>query len=652
MAARRAVLHLLPFSRRALTGACGAALAVGLGLSSCYSAGSGQAPPTNNLYYPEGLAVSTSTTRADGSPEDPGDVLYVANSDFDLQYNGGTLQSYNLTQIRQDTAALISWNLTGALPSGDDAGLPPFIFGTVSCLGESITDPSMRSNGQRTPLGQACAPPVDSTQPRYFEDSAVIGAFATDLQLSRDGKRLLAPVSGDATLTWANVDGANFDCAQDQNGGRCGGQFLVGNVVDAQDTRGITMPGDPFGMAQTQDGTAIAITHQATQETSLLLSGLQEPGSAVAETTPSMQFVLEGVPNGGTGIVAVPHDPDAVVRCEDVNDTYPCVRQAFLESSRSAGQIDLLRYYDDEGSGLHNAQNPSLRRPFLELEQNFAITVNSPGTDQRSIVIDDSPSLKCKVQEALATGAGPGSPAYQECGQQYPSRVFIGSRSPASIIYGTMGGPSSNGDGTYDPDLLTMLASVPLDPNTGVSRLFLAPVVDAWGHYSLRLFVVCYDASTIVVFDPERIAAREANAIAETVISTGTGPFAMAFDPSCTGLVDSSGNPMQNPLGPLACSSYGPLADVAVSEVAELNGDLSHFLVPVDPKPNGAAFGLRTYRFGYLATFTDSYLQVIDLDDSLSPPPSPTSAGAPARSQETYESVVFTFGNPTPPKGT
>jgi hypothetical protein len=45
---------------------------------------------------------------------------------------------------------------------------------------------------------------------------------------------------------------------------------------------------------------------------------------------------------------------------------------------------------------------------------------------------------------------------------------------------------------------------------------------------------------------------------------------------------------------------------------------------------------------------------VLDLDDSLQAPPSmlgnPAAGGA--RSQETFEDVVFTFGNPTPPKGT
>jgi hypothetical protein len=646
--------------RRALS-CFGVCVVAGGVANACYSAGSGTAPPTNQLYYPEGLAVSSASSlpmtgvrAADGGivevPEQPGDVLYVANSDFDLQYNGGTLQSYDLTQVRRDTANLITYNLfpDAGLPDGAVAAIP-FVYpsdlslcttGNSFNVSGNTNPPSNRSNGMRTPLGEACSPPVDST--RYFLQSATIGAFATDLQLSPNGQRLYIPVGGNATITWADIGpapgakGTTFDCGQAFDpDGRCNGQYLSGNTVDPLDSRQVTMPGEPFGMAQTQDGTAIAVPQEATQETSLLLSGMP------ARTDPSMQFVLEGVPTGGNGIVAVPHDPDAVVRCEDEvpKDTPPCVRQAFLETY-SAAEVDLLRYYDDDGSGLN--------RPFLEREVAYPITVNNPGTDQRGIVVDETPRLVCKAKAARA-GKGPGSPEWVACGQT-PARVFIGSRSPASVIFGTIGGPSLNEDGTYDPDVLTILGSVPADQ--GVSRLYLAPVVDQYGHYALRLFVVCYDASTVDVFDPDLIMEDGPTALRDTTIYTGPGPFAMAFDPACTGLVDAPAGTASS--SPLSCGRDGPFAEVAVSEAAEAAKDLTHFLVPPDPKLAGSPLsGMRTYRFGYLGTFTNSYLQVIDLDDSTGPPPSATPPPGPPYSSDhaTYEAVVFTLGTPTPPLG-
>jgi hypothetical protein len=620
--------------------ACAAVSTIaGAGVAACYSAGSGSAPPPNTFYFPVGLAVSQA-----------GDALYVANSDFDLQWNGGTLQSYDLGQIRRDTALLITENLGQPIP---DAGIPFFYSGGGSfCFDASIVAPAPWPNGQRPPLGMSCAPPIDST--KYQVASAVIGAFASDLQISVDGKRLFTTVRGDATLTWADIQpDLHFDCGQGQlNGGRCNAQHQAGNNPNACfDTRLITLPGEPFSFAQTENGSAIAVTQQATQETSVVLSGLGQgqglpPTYGCPTDQPSMQFVLEGVPTGGNGIVAVPHDPDALRRCEDVNvnDQFPCIRPAFLETSRSAAEVDLLRYYDDDRS--------TLRRPFLVREAAYPVNVNAPGTDQRGIVIDPTPRLQCKAKaaaDAEATGKqmpSPGSEAFVRCGQ-LPARVFIASRSPASVIYGTIGGFSPTGDGSYDPDQLHLIGNFPV--NFGPSRLYLAPIVDASGHYALRLFVVCYDSASVYVFDPDKVQDYVQGAIPETVLSVGPGPFAMAFDPFCaatgrTSLVDSANAPVSSP--PLDCDFRrdGLFSDVATSQAHA--GEANFFLAP--PDKNNAALGLRRYRFGYLATFTNSYLQVIDLDDSVAMPP-----GQPgSRSQETFETIVFTLGKATPPKGT
>src|ERR1700677_912608 len=98
----------------ALRAVCGlAAVAAVAGIASvapgCYNGGGGTAPPTNTFYFPVALTVSAG-----------GHVLYAANSDFDLQWNGGTLQSYDLTGVRADTFALIQANFDTA-----DGGAPP-----------------------------------------------------------------------------------------------------------------------------------------------------------------------------------------------------------------------------------------------------------------------------------------------------------------------------------------------------------------------------------------------------------------------------------------------------------------------------------------------------------------------------------------------
>ena len=452
--------------------------------AACYSTGNGTAPPPQLFYYPVGVVVSAG-----------GNVLYAVNSDFDLQYSGGTVQSYDLTAIRNDAVRLIVGEYTGApgagpLPvapdagppdsgtdlgedagpvdSGFDAGLADGAFDTGaldagaddgsfpdaqpdappadsapddaatidsaaadSAAADSADDapsddasvsdaararrrgalrtrrgaarlrrggrrpPSTRLSrsraGARTwrplcpktnscpnnhggiqnpidpnsfygvngrlPLGQACAPPMASQG--YFRDSVTIGAFATDAQLSKKGDRLFVPVRGDATLTWMDViyDG---DCyrpptprdtaatyppfrlkcnSPDTDPTRgCDAEHHAGTLTDQGNTRQLTMPGEPFGMAFSDDGTTIALTHQTEGDTSLYLTGLL-PGNTVPNSgtnfDPSIQFVLDNVPNGGIGIASVPHDP-AAVPPDPANPVPTFIRPTFLETFDTA----------------------------------------------------------------------------------------------------------------------------------------------------------------------------------------------------------------------------------------------------------------------------------------------------------------------------
>jgi hypothetical protein len=619
-------------ARRYWLRAAGALCSAGLlsGLSpGCYpSGGAGTQPPPDAFYYPVGLAVSAG-----------GNVLYAVNSDFDLQWNGGTLQSYDLFRVRHDTAQLINANF--ATP-GTDAGLNIAFLGPWPGAGECmspslVADTPTNPNGSRVELGQECSPPVDSNQ--YIRKSAIIGAFATDLQISRDGTRLFAPVRGDGTVTWADVlpdtqspyevpsEDANiaapcvagapcvspwtasmastgpttpdqFDCGSGSDL-RCDDRHHTGATPDPADTRLVTLPGEPFALAQTIDGTALVVTHQTTDETSLLLSGLgpalsgemdvpsTADGGASAGvdagppptplSDPSMQFVLTGVPIGGDGIVAVPHDPDGPVPpCELVASGVPCVNPAFLQTSHSAAEIDLLRYYNDDGS--------SVRRPYIVREAAYTLTANVGGTDSRDIVIDATPRQACKF-------SNPGSVA--ACAE-LSARVFFASRTPPALVFGEIGEASESGAAGYDPDRLVIKGNTPI-PNGG-SRVYLAPIVDRTGHYSLRVFVVCFDAGQIFVWDPNA-------EIMETTINVAPGPFAMAFDPF----------------------DMDDVADQAA--------------VQPDPRQD-PSLNLKRYRFAYVASFTQSFVQVIDLDDSI-----------PANSNTTFEQIVFTLGQPTNPKG-
>ena len=77
-----------------------------------------QPPPLEQFYFPVGLKVSHGGT-----------VLYAVNSNFDLQYNGGTLQSYDLRLIRQHAVLAIEDPTNPNLPlirprPGFSVGMP------------------------------------------------------------------------------------------------------------------------------------------------------------------------------------------------------------------------------------------------------------------------------------------------------------------------------------------------------------------------------------------------------------------------------------------------------------------------------------------------------------------------------------------------
>ncbi len=596
-----------PLSFRLLAAIPGLLLGLG-GVGACYSTGDGTDPPIDRFYFPVGLQVSHG-----------GSVLYAVNSNFDLQYNGGTLQSYDLRLIRRHVLDIIADPNNPNVPLVRGANPP----GT-SCPSDPPVD-KQGGEGGRQPLGQTCAPPVDSTF--YFRDGAVIGAFATDLQLSlppdqlvlqtpkataseptppagnRRFDRLFSPVRGNASLTWADVERDSFDsvppddrnapyapfrlsCGQDDQR-RCDALHQVGedpNEVD--NTRRITMPGEPFGMAVSEDGKAIVITHQNETKTSLFLTGLSRENNEGDGTVrnPSIQFILDQVPFGGVGITPIPHDRDAFIGAAELP------RPAFLETSRVVAEVSLIRQYPDEFGGLQSAQ----KRPFLDLERAFPVTAAAGGTDSRGLVIDPTPRLACKAKVRPVDPATNRTQADVDrdivaCARK-PARAFLTNRTPAALLVGDVG-VAEGVDGAYDPDRLLIHSSIPL--SSGPSRVYLAPIVDRDGAYALRVFAVCFDSATVFVIDPDTLSL-------ENVIRVAPGPFAMAFDPFT-------------------------LEDVA-----------THAQVPFDTRDPGR--GLRRYRFAYIASFTQSFVQIIDLDDAQA-------------NRATFERIVFTLGNPTNPKG-
>ena len=465
--------------------------------------GVGSSPPGDAFNFPVGLSVSPG-----------GRALYVANADFDLQYNAGTVMALDLVAIHA---------------AAESAAAQPCALGRVP---------------QGQTLGEQCAAPASLVP--FLRGSVQVGAFAADVQVSNTGfvdargnarRRLYVPVRGTTSLSWMDVgdDSAGGDPFQlDCGGARCDANHNAGNRADEPgNTRSITLPGEPTVLAQSSDGKMLVIGHVGDDKASLMATGIASGAS------PSLQFILPGLKASVGGLAMLPASASAP-------------GQDLLATTRSGGTVNKLRYVPDEAS--------ALQRPYLALSRSYAVAGTASGNDSRGIVVDPSARDAC-----VSVGGG------ARCAE-LPMPVFVANRSPASLLYGSLA-PTRGGAG----DELSFAGSLPLP--VGPSRAYLAPIVDEQGLARNRLFVVSFDASTIVVIDPETLRT-------EGTIHTGRGPYTAAFD-----VFDPHG----------------------ASEAAVRAG----------------------YRFAYVANFTQSFLQVVDLD----------------RRSPTYLRVIYTLGTPHAPKG-
>ena len=96
--------------------------------------------------------------------------------------------------------------------------------------------------------------------------------------------------------------------------------------------------------------------------------------------------------------------------------------------------------------------------------------------------------------------------------------VYVSNRTPSTLLVGET---RSNDSQTSSDDLPRIYDSVPV--GFGPSRVLTGMVRGQDGKLVLRVFVVCFDARAIYVYDP--LGRR-----VEQVIHTGRGPHALAVD--------------------------------------------------------------------------------------------------------------------------
>jgi hypothetical protein len=489
-------------------------------LFACYSIGEGVAPPLGGIYFPTGLVVSRDSSH-----------LFVVNSDFDLQYNAGTIQSLDLNRIR--SLAPRGCSADSDCPSDKYCDVPPATgdslehshwcvdragaYGNRPCgvLGE-------RSSSERITAPGRCNA-VDLQNPQdgtgsLITDSVAIGAFAADV-ISRNFpnpdkyvERLFVPVRGESSVNWIDVtaDG-KLECGQNP-GQACDRKHRVGQDP-ADNSRGLRLPSEPYAIAASTDASSIIVTHQTRGAVSLLINDWVEG--------PHLEFVYSGLPPMPIAAIAMPQP--ALVQSGHYN-----LAQGFLVTYETASRIDLFRFSSDAQS------TPA--RPFLELSASAGVTVNSGGYDVRGIAADDSKRVLCDTNAAtsrdqcLSTcpNAPPDSACQSGCQTSYASQLatcanvpvdlYASSRSPSSLL---IGHTTPNTQLTPNFDAPSFDNAIPLP--TGVSRIQVAKIINPDGVLETRVFVVSFDSRRVTIYDPIRQEI-------EAYITTGRGPQALAFD--------------------------------------------------------------------------------------------------------------------------
>ena len=476
-----------------------AGLAGGLASGGCYLDNDGLEPPAKELYFPTGLAVSPGGT-----------ALYVANSDFDLKYNGGTVQLVNLPALRAVYAGIAA-----ALASGSGV--------TAACAAGGLTPNDAKDQllypGPCQPLPLA----------GFVTESRSIGAFASGATLVHNsdgpGARLFVPVRGDPSITYFDVTddrvpgapvapcagGACLECAAltagDDKIPRCGPNHRIGESPTATN-RGLTLPPEPVDVAASADGSILVATPQTETTASLITN--KWPTCTEAPCEPTLEFFLNTLPQGPTEVVSLP--VPAFAKEAGASFRY---QPGFLVTFRAAAELDLLRYQPDDDS-------TAPARPFLTRAAAVGINANADGQDSRGIAIDAEERKACEVGCAAEGDAAVRLACLRGC-TEIPIGVYVANRTPPTLLVGKVETRivDTGETPTSALDDIDLYDTVPL--GFGASRVLLGRVIGKDGLPHRRIFAVAFDSRAIFIYDPE---ARRI----EAAIHTGRGPHDITFD--------------------------------------------------------------------------------------------------------------------------
>lgn len=476
-------------------------LIVGLLAAGCVNK-DGETLPPGLMTFPIAIELS--------DPDDP-DYTYVANSNFALQFNTGSLQSYDLAVMNaalDSTGEFVGIGCAGAgflsiclqrtVTMGVRESCVPALGGneTDDCECDPDVDdaciPCACNPDEEQPDGLQCdAVPADRcsvipTQlalrdqgallntvvaPNLLTSEVQIGSFADGMALSSNLQRIYLPVRSNSNLTWVNVDQGVFSCGADDSPGvpSCSEEFRTGGSVPANPTapEEVEVPEDPVdvfagtlaSLGSSAEGDYIIMAHRE-GEASLFIDQEFDPGE---DGRPEITATL--------GELA----PEQVTVTVDPIPTGPTAGTAWISSQLSNQVIRV-------GIGLTTPINESS----LSNGGTLFVTGIDMGNSMRDIQFPpDDPDL-----------------------------VYLLSRSPESLVVARR---------TVAGNQLNVVDQISVCE--GPSRLKLVELDTRGGDPVLTAFVSCFDQRQILIIDLEILQTI-------TVLTNISGAFEFVVDAS------------------------------------------------------------------------------------------------------------------------
>lgn len=544
--------------------------------SACIPAGDGLRPEVERVYFPVGLAV-----------DDTSEHLIVVNSDFDLQFNQGTLQSLSIERLRSIAPTPCSTDgdcddddICDTEPTEENRERPSFFCVNAQTqlpcegIGEKPDDELAVSPGRCAPI-ELLSPPFSGGP--LLLDVVETAAFATQgLLLSRpcraedggarpctaddsaddripttDGvdlpHRLVLPIRGDTSIRFVEFgDDGHFQCGRPIESQ--GGDFLDARDPDA--------PGNLLRCNNNYYGVDFGTTYGLNDEGEIVIT-TQPPDPREDEdeekkkkNDPSDQFRLQPEPYDITAtdddqLIVISHQTGArattlfndwqnklhLIHILEQGLSENPIGVAALPGNADEDPSFLLTYRTDPRIDLLQFIDDGLMEAFSLQLQGRPVDTDTAKVFRPLLAPLASTAITTNVSGTQSRGVLiDDSARVAEVGACGDDEDCLRSANQTALdVYVANRSPNSLLLGrTAGSDPEAQVSDLPnfydnIPLTAGPSRIVKGHVTDAEGQKQLRIFIICFDSALIYVFNPRGKRV-------ESVIRTGRGPHSIAFD--------------------------------------------------------------------------------------------------------------------------